>query len=343
MPAYKDSKRGTWFVKFRYTDWQGNRKETTKRGFATKREAKEYEQECKQKLEGTADMTFQSLFDIYLSDRQQNVKESTLRGIRFTAQSHLMPYFCTMKLSDITPNAIRKWQNEMSKKKLAPSTLRYINRRMSAILAFAVKFYGLQRNPMLVTGSQGEYERRIEMWTKEEFEKFMEQVKNPLDRTLFLLLWYTGMRIGEARALTRQGIDFEKSTISITKTINPATKQVTAPKTKSSIRTVTIPSIVSEALRSLIEHFAYDTDIIFPTPYTTLVLRYQTAIKRAGVRNLPIHCLRHAHVSYLIANGVPVTAVSKRVGHSSPQITLSIYAHAEKDSDEKIKNLLENT
>lgn len=45
MPAYKDSKKNTWYVKFRYTDWQGNRKETTRRGFATKREAKEYEQE----------------------------------------------------------------------------------------------------------------------------------------------------------------------------------------------------------------------------------------------------------------------------------------------------------
>ena len=55
LPAYKDAKKGTWYVKFRYTDWQGNRKETTKRGFATKREAKEYEQEFIRKAEGTAD------------------------------------------------------------------------------------------------------------------------------------------------------------------------------------------------------------------------------------------------------------------------------------------------
>jgi hypothetical protein len=44
MYAYKDSKRGTWYVKFRYTDWQGNRKETTRRGFATKKAAKEWEE-----------------------------------------------------------------------------------------------------------------------------------------------------------------------------------------------------------------------------------------------------------------------------------------------------------
>ena len=75
MPAYKDTKKGTWYAKFRYTDWQGNRRETTKRGFATKREAKEYEEEYKRKAQGTADMTFSSLFEIYLEDRQQHIKE----------------------------------------------------------------------------------------------------------------------------------------------------------------------------------------------------------------------------------------------------------------------------
>ena len=66
MPVYKDDKRGTWYCKIRYTDWQGNRKETTRRGFATKREAKEYEAEYLNKMAGSADMTLQSLFDIYI-------------------------------------------------------------------------------------------------------------------------------------------------------------------------------------------------------------------------------------------------------------------------------------
>jgi integrase len=343
MPAYKDSKRGTWFVKFRYTDWQGNRKETTKRGFSTKREAKEYEEEYRHKLEGTSDMTFQSLYEIYLADRQQNVKESTYLSIKFAAHTHLLPCFGTMKLSDITPNAIRKWQNDIGRKGLKPSTVKQINRRLSAVLAFAVKFCGMQRNPMTVTGAQGSYERRVEMWSKEEFDRFIAEVESPIERPLFLLLYYTGMRIGEALALTRQDIDFEKSTINIDKTFNQNTGQVTTPKTKASIRTVTIPDMVADAIKALIDNLAYDCKKVFPMPYSTIIYHYRKAIQRAGVRNLPIHCLRHAHVSYLISHGVPVTAIAKRVGHTSPQVTLSIYAHADKNSEQDIKKLLENS
>lgn len=64
MPAYKDNKKGTWYCKFRYTDWQGNRKETTKRGFQTKREAKEYEQEYIRKAQGNCLYFYCLLFSI---------------------------------------------------------------------------------------------------------------------------------------------------------------------------------------------------------------------------------------------------------------------------------------
>ena len=56
MPAYKDKKRGTWYVSFNYKDWQGKQRKTLKRGFATKREALQYENEFKQKKSGTTDM-----------------------------------------------------------------------------------------------------------------------------------------------------------------------------------------------------------------------------------------------------------------------------------------------
>ena len=89
MPAYKDTTRNTWYVKFRYTDWQGNRKETTKRGFPTKREAKEYEEEFKRKIQGTSDMSFSNLFKIYIDDRRQHIKGSSLYGVKTTLEKQL--------------------------------------------------------------------------------------------------------------------------------------------------------------------------------------------------------------------------------------------------------------
>lgn len=345
MPTYKDTKTGKWYCKFRYKDWQGNRKETTKRGFQTKREAKEFEAEFIRKAQGTADMTMKSLAEIYLEDRKQNVKESSYLAISTTFRVYILPLLGDKLLSDITPNVIREWQNHIGgvDKKvghgaLSQSTLQTINRRLSSALTFAVKYYGLQRNPFTVTGNTGKREKRLEFWDKAEFDTFLAAVSHPLYRALFLLLFYSGMRIGEALALEKS--DIEGNTISITKTRN-RNWHVTPPKTKSSVRTISIPDIAMSPLKEVCQRMP-DTQQVFPVTYTTCLHHFRRAVSASGVRPLTIHSLRHAHASLLIANGVPITAVSKRLGHTSPQITLSVYSHATKDSDQAIVETLEN-
>ena len=345
MPAYKDSKKNTWYCKFRYTDWQGNRKETTRRGFATKREAKEFETEYIRKAQGTADMTLRSLAEIYLEDRKQNVKESSYLAISTTFKVYILPLLGDKLLSDITPNTIREWQNHLSQSEkkvghgaLSQSTLHTINRRLSSALTFAVKYYGLARNPFTVTGATGKRERRLEFWDKDEFDTFLSAVSHPLYKCLFMLLFYSGMRIGEALALEKS--DIKGNIITITKTRNRKW-HITPPKTKSSVRTISIPAIAERSLREVCQRMP-DTELIFPVTYTTCLHHFRRAVSASGVRPLTIHSLRHAHASLLIANGVPITAVSKRLGHTSPQITLSVYSHATKDSDQAIVETLEH-
>ena len=342
MPAYKDAARNTWFVKFRYTDWQGIRKETTRRGFATKRDAKAFEEEFKRKISGSSNMTFECLYDIYLDDRKKNTKQSTISSIEYTAHNHLLDSLGKIPLSDITPNVIRKWQNKLATKGLSPSTMKQINRRLYAILNFAVKYYGVSNNPMSVTGTQGHYEKRIDYWSKEDFDTFYAALKRPIDKTLFLTLYYTGMRIGEALALTFADFDYDNASLTINKTMNHETHIITQPKTLASNRVCSIPTLVRDSIKNLKDKLPYDDGAIFPISYKVVYDHYKLAIKKSGVKSLPIHSLRHAHVSQLIAMGIPITAISKRIGHSSPQITLSVYAHAESDSDEKIAQMLEN-
>ena len=341
LPVYKDSKKGTWYCKFRYNDWQGNRRETTRRGFATKREAKEYEAEFIRKAQGTADMTLKSLYEIYLEDKRQKMKLSSFVGMKNSLDVYVMPILGDTPLSDLTPNSIRQWQNHLSqvdKKqggKLRPATLLSINRKLSALLNFAVKYYGLNRNPLAIAGTQGHGEKRLDFWSKDEFDKFLAEVKHPLFHCLFLLLFYTGMRIGEALALTKE--DIEGNAISITKA-RSRQGQVTPPKTPSSVRTVTLPSIAFDCLKNVCQRI--ETDEIFPFTYTAAHYHYKIAIEKAGIRYLPIHCLRHAHASLLIDMGVPIPAVSQRLGHTSPQVTMEVYAHATQDSDKLIADKL---
>jgi integrase len=345
MPAYKDTKKNTWYAKFRYNDWQGNRKETTKRGFSTRREAKEYEEEFKRKAASNPKMSLSSLYEIYIADRRKNIKKWSADSIDYNFQRYILPLLGRLSISDITPNTIRHWQNELASrvtskgKPLSPMTLKNINRKLSALLNFGVKFYGLRNNPMQVTGSQGHYSRRVEFWTKEEYDTFLNAVKSPVDAVLYQTLYYTGMRIGEALALTQSDIDYVTNQISVTKTLSQH-GDITPPKTQSSIRTITLPENIAKDIRDMNNNLSYDSEQLFPVSYQAALRHFHNAVNISGVRPLNIHCLRHAHVSCLIANGVPVTAIAKRLGHSSAQITMSVYAHAYDDSDKAIADLL---
>lgn len=343
MPAYKDIKKGTWYVKFRYTDWQGNRKETTRRGFATKREAKEFEAEYIRKAQGTADMTLRSLAEIYLEDRKQNIKESSYYVLENVIETYILPPLGSKRLSEMSPNVVREWQNHLvnvGRKdggRLKPGTLQNINRKLSSLLTFAVKYYGLARNPLTVTGTQGQKERRIDFWDKAEFDTFINAVSHPLYRALFVLLFYSGMRIGEALALEKQ--DFDGHSITISKTLNRH-GNITPPKTESSKRTISLPAIAEKELKDLCGRLP-DTQRLFPITAAAAAYQYKQAVNTSGVRYLPIHCLRHAHASLLLSKGIPIPAVSKRLGHGSPQMTMAIYAHATADSDKLITKTLD--
>lgn len=89
MPAYKDEARGTWYCRFRYTDYTGEKHETTKRGFKTKKAALQYEAEFKAQSDDTAKLTMNALCDASLKDRKVNQKASTYRG---TEKNHQFSY-----------------------------------------------------------------------------------------------------------------------------------------------------------------------------------------------------------------------------------------------------------
>lgn len=113
MPAYKDSKTGTWFVKFYCKDWTGENKQIKKRGFATKREALDYERNYKIRQENNLDMTFGEFWKLYTEDVKNYVKLNTWLTKEHIVDTKILPYFKNLKMNEITPGDVRKWQNEM--------------------------------------------------------------------------------------------------------------------------------------------------------------------------------------------------------------------------------------
>ena len=112
MPAYK-SDRGTWFVKFYYTDWTGKRKQKKKEGFATKKEAQAFEADFLNRCGTSVDITFNNLVKNYMDDCAVHLKPTTLQNKRFLIDTKITPYFGEMRICDIDISTVRKWQNEL--------------------------------------------------------------------------------------------------------------------------------------------------------------------------------------------------------------------------------------
>ena len=338
MAVYKEDKTNTWRVIYRYTDWNGERKQTQKRGFKTKREAQAWEHEQLNKKNADLDMKFKSFVELYTADVKTRLKENTWATKEHIIRTKLEPYFGKLKMCAITPQQIITWQNELINyrdeqgKAYSPVYLKTVNNQLSAIFNHAVKYYNLRENPCKKAGSMGKKKNReMQFWTKEEYLKFAgAMMDKPLSYYAFEMLYWCGLREGELLALTPSDFDFEKRTVSITKSYQRLNGQdlITTPKTEKSNRVITMPKFLSDEIQDYLK-MLYDIEPdsrMFTVTKSYLYREMERGAKKAGVKRISVHDLRHSHVSLLIDMGFSATAIADRVGHESIDITYN-YAH----------------
>ena len=197
MPATRDGK--TWRSQFYYEDWQGVRHKKNKRGFKTKAEAEEWERNFRQQQRKDLDINFENFVEIYFSDVENRLRESTIKNKRYVFDLKVTPYFKKKKMCEIKTANIRAWQNELIKQGYAPTYLKSINNQLAALFNYAVRYYDLKDNPCRKAGSIGKSKADdMEFWTKQEFKQFLPSMdKKPEARMAFMLLYWTGMRIGD--------------------------------------------------------------------------------------------------------------------------------------------------
>lgn len=197
MSATRDGK--TWRSQFYYEDWQGVRHKKNKRGFKTKAEAEEWERNFRQQQRKDLDINFENFVEIYFSDVENRLRESTIKNKRYVFDLKVTPYFKKKKMCEIKTSDIRAWQNELIKQGYAPTYLKSINNQLAALFNYAVRYYDLKDNPCRKAGSIGKSKADdMEFWTKQEFKQFLPSMdKKPEARMAFMLLYWTGMRIGD--------------------------------------------------------------------------------------------------------------------------------------------------
>ena len=348
MKAEKDKKTGKWLIQYRYTDWQGKRRKSTKRGFATKREAEEWLRNFLIKQKADFDMKFEDFWKMYYADIETRLREHTMRTKKYIVELKILPYFGNKRVNDITAADIRQWQNELIKMGYSPTYLKTINNQLSAIFNYAVRYYDLKSNPCAKAGSMGKSKaEEMDFWIGEEFRKFIDSVMNKrLSYMAFMTLYWTGMRLGELLALNPKDVDLEKRTISITKSYQRLGKKdvITPPKTSKSKRVITIPEFLAADIKDYMDSL-YDlqeNDRLFPITKYYLEHEMQRGIKESGVKRIRVHDLRHSHASMLIELGFSPLEIANRLGHEKVETTLNTYAHLYPNKQTKLAERLDS-
>ena len=338
MPVFKNEDNGTWYVMARYVNWKGERKQKCKRGFATKREAQEWERMFKLQTSSDLDMSFEAFTELYINDVKNRLKENTWLTKEHIIRTKILPYFGKLKISEISTKEIITWQNEMlayrdeKKKPYSQTYLKTLHNQLSAIFNHAVRYYELRSNPAAKVGNMGREEHKeMLFWTKEEYKKFsFEMMDKPVSFYAFEMLYWCGIREGELLALTPADFNFDKETVTINKSYQRLKGQdvITSLKTKKSNRTIKMPKFLCEEMKEYLGmlYGLKKKDRIFTVTKSYLHHEMDRGAKAAGVKRIRIHDLRHSHISLLIDMGFSAVAIADRVGHESIDITYQ-YAH----------------
>ena len=349
MPAYKDEKSGMWRSQFYYTDWKGKRCKKNKRGFKTKKEAQQYEAEFIRSSKADMDMTFASFVKVYFDDKEVELKQRSLRNKRYMIQSHVLPYFGDKKMNEISPSDIINWQKAIKENNdFSEAYLRMLQNQVNAIFIHASKIYYLKENPCKRVKKMGKSDgRSLVFWTLDEYQKFISTFeKDSMHYVMFEILFWTGMREGELLALTLKDIDFGQLQIKITKTYFRMKKEdvITTPKTDTSIRTIAIPQFLADEIEAYSNRlYKHPEDArLFPIVAEALQHAMRRHIKKAEVKKIRVHDLRHSHCAYLINQGVQPLIIKERLGHKDIKITLNTYGHLYPSEQKRIADMLNN-
>lgn len=279
--------------------------------------------------------------------RAPNLRERSLIRLLQTS-AHLAP-LANIKLQDLEPFRIQKFYSELPEN-TSDSNKKKIHGLLKSALEKAYALKMIRENIMLpVTSPEKKgIEEEVVVFTEEEISTILSSIQNSKYYskyyTFFLLALTTGARLGELLGLKRQVV-FD-GYIRINNNLQEVKGKFydMPPKTKAGLRNITIPKKVERLLRQKImsdkivsiNGYIFHTRTGGPLAQRNMERVWESILREANVEKKKFHALRHTHATQLLAAGVPLLEVSKRLGHSSPAITLKLYAHAIPNYDYKV-------
>ncbi len=287
-------------------------------------------------------------------------RPSTRVGYEGIIRNYLVPAFGAKRLQALTAADIARQYGRWRRDGVGARTLAIIHARLHRALKQAVYWGRIPRNPAdNVEPPRSEY-RKPSLWTPEQASRFVGALTGERwDHGLWAMALGGGLRLGEACSITWPDIDFAAGTVHVarTRTIIERAWVEGAPKTRAATHTLRLPGFALAVLRDWKRTQAIDRLATGPewagadrvvtmqgggSPRSSQagsVLR--RLCREYGLPELRPHDLRHISASLALGAGVPLTDVSRRLGHANVSITATIYAHALGAGDGHIADALE--
>ena len=376
--AIRKNKDGSWIVDVSngINAVTLKQRRIVRKGFKTKREALEAERylrsvELKEKsfsTKITIDMLYQLLKE---EDEINNIKKSYIDTQENNYNKHIKDYFSKVdNIDKLTYEDIYQFREDLreknarnSEKKLSPNTINKIIVLLKKILDVGLRKGYYKEHPVGLLKKLPIEKRKIQFWTVKEFKHFLSLFKDDEYNLelLFTVLFFTGLRLGEALALTWKDIEFFTSTIHVSKSmyVNKGEEHISSTKTKSGTRRIIINKKLIETLEEWkkeqterLREFSTDTEklqVFQDSPITltknSIEKQYKKILARdSSLKKIRIHDFRHSHASLLINQGEDYLIVKERLGHASITTTIDTYSHLypskQKDLADKLDNLL---
>lgn len=353
MPAYQDKKTKKWFFQVNKTI-DGEYKQFRRSGFDRKGDALEAEREFLNSFnefpDGLSKVSFKDLCYRFINKQKTKIKQTTAYKNKKRIEKHIINLIPDIKLNKIRNKDIIDWKNNLIKKDYSQSFTNTVIKDLKDIITFGTQLYNLPSKLILELDGirkSSSTKKEIVFFTKDEFDKFINVINNPIHSLLFKVLFFTGIRIGELQALTWE--DYKDNSLNINKTLSnksgTGTYELLSPKTQSSIRQVLIDPKLKNELdlykESILKLKDFKKDMfIFGTYYPfshSSISRWKNQYcNLAKVKQIRLHDFRHSHASYLINLGADILLVSKRLGHKDISETLNTYSHLYPNKQEEL-------
>lgn len=332
MAVYKDKSRNTWYYSVLYKDIYGVQKRKMVRGFEKRSEALRAQSEflAKEEHSFSDNVLFNDVFEHNITFKIY--KDKTVRRRRNEYNLHIKPYFGHLKIGNITPQQVVEFKSNLELSNISLNTARCIYANFKVVINHAIKYFGLRVDPTLKVTPIERAKPKINFIKREEFDERVESFTSNKYAELTKLLYYTGLRVGEAFALTWNDIDLAANQLYVSKTLDVRLRVPTSPKTKGSEGYVPFPDFIGDMLAELKKeattkyHGFSDEYYVFGGPSPTHYSHYSKHYKRV-FPELRIHDLRHSYASYLINNKVDIFLVKELMRHEDIKITANTYGH----------------